>query len=241
MFVRLSIFSHSFSSLDKSYLARLAPIIDRNVYDWATCDTLCGKVLKLMIIEDQKRLKNERMCRPSGVANAIAEWRLAQVPFSSSALLSSLLPFHHLHLLLHQHRLLLVLLQEEEGQTLEREREGGERELCLNRNKEILNNQSLVPYSSPCRPFSLQNPWRQRAACVSFVGVARFGEFNELILTIASECIKNDYRFVQLGTGIEQICSLSDARVCVCVCVCVCVRERERVYVRIVERESTGA
>lgn len=45
------------------------------------------------------------------------------------------------------------------------------------------------------------NMWKQRASCVSFVPVARFGEFNDLIVDIVSACVKNDERFVQLGAG----------------------------------------
>lgn len=43
--------------------------------------------------------------------------------------------------------------------------------------------------------------WRQRSACVSFVKIARFGKHNEVIYKIATNCIKNQYRFTQLGVG----------------------------------------
>jgi len=43
--------------------------------------------------------------------------------------------------------------------------------------------------------------WRQRASCVAFVGVARFGELNDTIIDICSTCIRNQERFVQLGAG----------------------------------------
>jgi 3-methyladenine DNA glycosylase AlkD len=45
------------------------------------------------------------------------------------------------------------------------------------------------------------NCWQQRSSCVSFVKLARFGEFNETIIEIVSKTINNNYRFVQLGTG----------------------------------------
>lgn len=43
--------------------------------------------------------------------------------------------------------------------------------------------------------------WRQRSACVSFVNMARHGQFDDLILDICKSCIRNPERFVQLGAG----------------------------------------
>ncbi len=43
--------------------------------------------------------------------------------------------------------------------------------------------------------------WKQRAACVTLVNVARFGAYNEDILFIVKNTVKNRERFVQLGTG----------------------------------------
>jgi 3-methyladenine DNA glycosylase AlkD len=45
------------------------------------------------------------------------------------------------------------------------------------------------------------NLWQQRSACVSFVTVARFGNFNNQIISICSTVIKNSMRFAQLGAG----------------------------------------
>jgi 3-methyladenine DNA glycosylase AlkD len=45
------------------------------------------------------------------------------------------------------------------------------------------------------------NVWKQRAACVSFVKLARHGKFNDDILGICAQTVRNPYRFVQLGTG----------------------------------------
>jgi len=45
------------------------------------------------------------------------------------------------------------------------------------------------------------NIWRKRASCVSFVKIARFGNFNQEIIEICSECVKSEERFVQLGVG----------------------------------------
>ena len=46
-----------------------------------------------------------------------------------------------------------------------------------------------------------KNNWKQRASCVAFVNVARFGKFNKLIINICTNCVKNPERFVQLGVG----------------------------------------
>lgn len=43
--------------------------------------------------------------------------------------------------------------------------------------------------------------WTKRAACVSFVPVARFGKHNRTIKEIALTCVKSEERFVQLGCG----------------------------------------
>eukprot|EP01122_Echinamoeba_exundans_P003203 TRINITY_DN13334_c0_g1_i1.p1 TRINITY_DN13334_c0_g1~~TRINITY_DN13334_c0_g1_i1.p1 ORF type:complete len:215 (-),score=51.33 TRINITY_DN13334_c0_g1_i1:56-700(-) len=48
---------------------------------------------------------------------------------------------------------------------------------------------------------SATNPWKQRAACVSFVKLARHGKFNDDIIDICATTVQNPYRFVQLGTG----------------------------------------
>jgi len=45
------------------------------------------------------------------------------------------------------------------------------------------------------------NLWRQRSACVSFVLLAKHGQFNEIIKEICESCVKNPERFVQLGVG----------------------------------------
>lgn len=45
------------------------------------------------------------------------------------------------------------------------------------------------------------NLWKQRAACVSFVRLARFGEHSDTILSICEETVCNPERFAQLGTG----------------------------------------
>jgi len=45
------------------------------------------------------------------------------------------------------------------------------------------------------------NLWRQRACCVSFVLLAKHGNFNDLIKEICESCVKNPERFVQLGVG----------------------------------------
>ena len=43
--------------------------------------------------------------------------------------------------------------------------------------------------------------WMQRCSCVSFVCLARHGNYNEIIIEICTQCIQNNERFVQLGTG----------------------------------------
>ncbi|EFC36046.1 predicted protein [Naegleria gruberi] len=45
------------------------------------------------------------------------------------------------------------------------------------------------------------NLWKQRSACVSFVKIAKHGEYNDLIIDICSTTVKNSERFAQLGTG----------------------------------------
>lgn len=45
------------------------------------------------------------------------------------------------------------------------------------------------------------NDWKQRASCVSFVCLARHGDYNEVILDIAKRVIQNPERFPQLGVG----------------------------------------
>lgn len=58
--------------------------------------------------------------------------------------------------------------------------------------------------------------WRQRAACIVFVKLARLGQFDDLIIDIVSSCVKNSERFVQLGVGwVLRELSLADLdRVC---------------------------
>lgn len=45
------------------------------------------------------------------------------------------------------------------------------------------------------------NDWKQRASCVSFVCLARHGEYNDVIIDIVTNVIQNQFRFVQLGAG----------------------------------------
>jgi len=53
--------------------------------------------------------------------------------------------------------------------------------------------------------------WRQRSSCVSFVTIAKHGNYNDLIENICASCIKNSERFVQLGVGwVLREVSLSD-------------------------------
>lgn len=48
---------------------------------------------------------------------------------------------------------------------------------------------------------SAENPWLQRASCVSFVNEARHGNYTDDILKVCHSTILNSHRFVQLGTG----------------------------------------
>lgn len=97
--------------LSKKELPRLKKLIDKNVYDWATCDRLASRVIGRMIKKD------------ASIAKELIPWK--------------------------DHK----------------------------------------------------NLWVQRAACVSFVPVARFGEFNNTIIKISSTVVKNPERFAQLGNG----------------------------------------
>lgn len=45
------------------------------------------------------------------------------------------------------------------------------------------------------------NDWKQRASCVSFVGLARHGDHDAVILDIAERVLRNPSRFPQLGAG----------------------------------------
>lgn len=45
------------------------------------------------------------------------------------------------------------------------------------------------------------NDWKQRASCVSFICLARHGEYNDVIIDIVTNVIQNRFRFVQLGAG----------------------------------------
>lgn len=89
----------------------LEQMIDREVYDWATCDCLCGKVLRHLIERDR------------AFAKRIVIWKKAS------------------------------------------------------------------------------GIWRKRAAAVSFVNLARHGDFNSEIIEICTEIIRDPERFVQLGAG----------------------------------------
>ena len=58
--------------------------------------------------------------------------------------------------------------------------------------------------------------WRQRAACVSFVKIARHGQHNQTIINICETCVQNQERFVQLGCGwVLRELSLSDLKLVV--------------------------
>lgn len=48
---------------------------------------------------------------------------------------------------------------------------------------------------------SSDNLWKQRASCVAFVKLAKHGHHDDAIMEIASHCIQNKERFVQLGVG----------------------------------------
>ena len=45
------------------------------------------------------------------------------------------------------------------------------------------------------------NDWKQRASCVSFVCLARHGNYNDDIFDIATNLLQNPKRFPQLGAG----------------------------------------
>lgn len=45
------------------------------------------------------------------------------------------------------------------------------------------------------------NDWKQRASCVAFVKLAKHGKHDDVIIEIASHCVQNPERFVQLGCG----------------------------------------
>lgn len=94
-----------------SIITDLEPLIDKYVYDWATCDTFSSKVIRHLIARDKS------------VEKRVISWKDAA---------------------------------------------------CL---------------------------WRQRAATISFLSVARHGKHNREILQICRTTITNPERFVQLGTG----------------------------------------
>lgn len=48
---------------------------------------------------------------------------------------------------------------------------------------------------------STNGDWKQRSSCISFVCFARHGNYNNIILNIATNVIKNQNRFPQLGVG----------------------------------------
>lgn len=65
--------------------------------------------------------------------------------------------------------------------------------------KLIASNSNYAPeVQSWCRS---SNDWKQRASCVSFVPLAHHGEYNDVILDIATNVIQNAERFPQLGVG----------------------------------------
>lgn len=97
--------------LPLTIISDLERIIDKHVYDWATCDMLSGRVLRYLIVRDKNVVKQ------------IINWKKAK------------------------------------------------------------------------------NNWRNRAAAVSFVNLARHGDYNKEIIEICQTNIKNPERFVQLGTG----------------------------------------
>jgi 3-methyladenine DNA glycosylase AlkD len=45
------------------------------------------------------------------------------------------------------------------------------------------------------------NDWKQRASCVSFLCFASRGEHNAMLFEIATQVIRNEHRFPQLGAG----------------------------------------
>lgn len=97
--------------LPRGFVARLEPVFDESVADWATCDGICGRVLRYQLKGDAAALKR------------------------------------------------------------------------------------IVGWSRSI------NPWRQRAAAVSFVNEARHGAYNEEILVVCENAVSNPDRFVQLGVG----------------------------------------
>lgn len=48
---------------------------------------------------------------------------------------------------------------------------------------------------------STNGDWKQRSSCISFVCLARHGNYNDIILNIATNIIQNQNRFPQLGVG----------------------------------------
>jgi len=48
---------------------------------------------------------------------------------------------------------------------------------------------------------STNGDWKQRSSCISFVCLARHGNYNDIILNIATNVIQNQNRFPQLGVG----------------------------------------
>jgi 3-methyladenine DNA glycosylase AlkD len=97
--------------LPSDFIQKLEPVFDECVYDWATCDVLSGRVLRLI------------MRRDDVVRRRIVSWS----------------------------------------------------------NADYL--------------------WRQRASAVSFVNEARHGKYNDDILHVCQNIVKNPERFVQLGMG----------------------------------------
>lgn len=57
-------------ALPGDFIRQLEPVFDRNVYDWATCDMLCGRVLYLLIKRSSAELR-----RVVGWSKAKYLWR----------------------------------------------------------------------------------------------------------------------------------------------------------------------
>lgn len=102
------ILSKIVNQLDEIFLTNIKPVIDKHMYDWATCDVLSSKVFSNMIKEDKK------------IAWIVKKWK------------------------------------------------------------------------------DDSNLWLQRSACITFVKLARFWEFNDTIIQICKTVIQNPERFVQL-------------------------------------------
>lgn len=107
----ISIINKIVKNLPPDFLNTVEKWIDNYAHEWATCDTICGKIVRFLLMQDSKNVKQ------------VVKWKNAK------------------------------------------------------------------------------SIWRQRAAAVGFVNLARHGEYNKEIITICSTIIKNQERFVQLGAG----------------------------------------